>query len=82
MDDIVVIEIADEPTAIEMLLAGEIDIFAQTMSDLSFSRGLKRLHTLIVCRLAAALRLRSTRLVLSSPALASSIRSLCRRSRP
>lgn len=33
VDDIVVIEIADEPTAIEMLLAGEIDIFAQTMSD-------------------------------------------------
>lgn len=33
VDDIVVIEETREPAAIEMLLAGEIDIYAQTMSD-------------------------------------------------
>lgn len=33
VDDIVVIEETREPAAIDMLLAGEIDIYAQTMSD-------------------------------------------------
>ena len=79
VDDIVVIEIADEPTAIEMLLAGEIDIFAQTMSDPEL---LKRVEASPYLEYSVSFggnsEITFNPVGPEFPALASSIRSLCR----